>query len=489
MTECLLLNENSMRIKLLRFFFYLMLICCNFSSVIPASLSLQKIDTYSAYGVAHDVLIDKNILQSVQQKLADSVNLFTSKQFKTDVQEIIKFSSLAKSHQEMQALIEPVRHRYQVLSSCQGPAHLIESYQAQFKIIDDFKKNFLSLNKNYLVSSNVQTVVGSEATKFETFYGTSIQHVLHAETVDTLNKSAELVVSNASELATKAGVVAVICADKAYELNSIKEIRQGFDWINLGKMILRCGEGAVKGLYKGSFELSAQMFCMALNPVQTATSFVQAAVNVLAHPQESFQKISTYAQTAIDLTRNFDFKKVVKGYLENLEHNPESTSEITVKTLLQFFGHYKFIQPLQTSIQNVFRLSTLAHAITHKFVPKAGKVYEAVKSSSNAVKEEVKLLKVANMKQFFKEFELGQLLAPSSIKTNHQYQGQAIYRLEKKINSFLKKGYCFYLDALHKDHIEIFDYTGRALFVMNLDGTLNIVKSKIVREQQRTIKL
>lgn len=35
-----------------------------------------------------------------------------------------------------------------------------------------------------------------------------------------------------------------------------------------------------------------------------------------------------------------------------------------------------------------------------------------------------------------------------------------------------------YLDALHKDHLEIIDKAGNVKYVLNLDGTLNSDKTK-----------
>ena len=256
-----------------------------------------------------------------------------------------------------------------MLSSLSGPAHIIESYKAQFKIIDEFKKTFLPSTKQYVVSTNVATVLGRDVARYETFHGAPIQHTLHAETVGVLNNSAELVVNNASEFATKAGNAAATCADKAYALNSVKEVQQGFDWVNLGKFILRCSEGAVVGLYKGSFELGVNMASMALNPMKTAKSLVVTIYDTLSHPQESVQNVVSLAQMAIDFAQNFDVSKAIKGYFVNLWDKPETVSESTIKTLVQFIGNRTLIQPLRASIQNSFSLSKLAHAITNKIIP------------------------------------------------------------------------------------------------------------------------
>lgn len=64
-------------------------------------------------------------------------------------------------------------------------------------------------------------------------------------------------------------------------------------------------------------------------------------------------------------------------------------------------------------------------------------------------------------------------------KSKVKYDGQSIYKVEKKTdNQYLKKGYGVYLDALHKDHLEVIDKTGNVKYVLNLDGTLNPDKTK-----------
>ena len=59
--------------------------------------------------------------------------------------------------------------------------------------------------------------------------------------------------------------------------------------------------------------------------------------------------------------------------------------------------------------------------------------------------------------------------------------------VEKNVNDYLKKGDHFYLDAMHMDHIEVFDKFGNFKTILNLDGTVNIAKVKAVRKDGRNI--
>jgi hypothetical protein len=93
------------------------------------------------------------------------------------------------------------------------------------------------------------------------------------------------------------------------------------------------------------------------------------------------------------------------------------------------------------------------------------------------------------MKEFFSNIEIGKILEKHSIKLNQRYKGQTIYRLGKKINESMKKGYHYYLDSLHYDHIEVFDNNGFVKFVLNLDGSQNIAKTKQALKEARKIPL
>jgi hypothetical protein len=74
----------------------------------------------------------------------------------------------------------------------------------------------------------------------------------------------------------------------------------------------------------------------------------------------------------------------------------------------------------------------------------------------------------------------GKAINGASRKTKLQYQGQSIHEVTKntKLDGFkLRKGDHYYVDGLHKDHIEVFDSRGKARGVLNLNGTFNADKS------------
>lgn len=85
---------------------------------------------------------------------------------------------------------------------------------------------------------------------------------------------------------------------------------------------------------------------------------------------------------------------------------------------------------------------------------------------------------VGNMSEFFKS-KFGKKLKDCSSKTSKMVDGQSVYKVNEKTKiPGLKKGDQFYLDGLHKDHIEVFDSNGNFRTVLNLDGSINVEKIK-----------
>ncbi len=85
---------------------------------------------------------------------------------------------------------------------------------------------------------------------------------------------------------------------------------------------------------------------------------------------------------------------------------------------------------------------------------------------------------VGNMKEFLSRPGFGRELASATLKTSKMYDGQSVYQVTKTIGDNIKRGDQIYLDGLHKDHLEVFDKAGRFKFVLNLDGSINDVKTR-----------
>ncbi len=85
------------------------------------------------------------------------------------------------------------------------------------------------------------------------------------------------------------------------------------------------------------------------------------------------------------------------------------------------------------------------------------------------------------MKEFF-QLPFGKVLRQNSQSMKKYYQGQKMYKITAKIpETSLKIGDIFYLDALEKNHLEVFDAHGNIKTVLNLDGTVNVKKSNAAK--------
>ncbi|MDP8799112.1 hemagglutinin repeat-containing protein [Serratia marcescens] len=95
---------------------------------------------------------------------------------------------------------------------------------------------------------------------------------------------------------------------------------------------------------------------------------------------------------------------------------------------------------------------------------------------------------VGNMSEFLKQPGFGSEIKELSKKTSKQYQGQSVYQANKPVGDYIQKGDQFYLDAKHKDHIEVFDSTGtKVRAVLNLDGSFNDAKTKAAKAEGRRL--
>ena len=97
---------------------------------------------------------------------------------------------------------------------------------------------------------------------------------------------------------------------------------------------------------------------------------------------------------------------------------------------------------------------------------------------------------VENMSEFFSG-NFGSVLKNSSSKISRSIQGQSVFKVSDKIPGFkkLRRGDHFYLDGMHKNHLEVFDKKGNIRRVLNLDGTINIEKTASTIKEGRRIKL
>ncbi|OCQ50631.1 hypothetical protein Ppb6_04198 [Photorhabdus australis subsp. thailandensis] len=94
---------------------------------------------------------------------------------------------------------------------------------------------------------------------------------------------------------------------------------------------------------------------------------------------------------------------------------------------------------------------------------------------------------VGNMKEFFKQKGFGNQAKGNSQKTSKIYQGQSVYKASNDISDNIRTGDQFYLDGRHKNHLEVFDKRGNFIHVLNLDGSINLDKTKAAAAEGRRL--
>ena len=111
---------------------------------------------------------------------------------------------------------------------------------------------------------------------------------------------------------------------------------------------------------------------------------------------------------------------------------------------------------------------------------------EPLKNKTELLDDAIKV--VNNTAEFFNNTAFGKNLKGVSQKTSKRIQGQSIHKVTGKNDFGLKKGDHYYLDGLHKDHLEVFDSRGNFKKVLNLDGTVNSTKTKAAAGRKIDIK-
>ncbi len=218
---------------------------------------------------------------------------------------------------------------------------------------------------------------------------------------------------------------------------------------------------------------------------------------------EAEQWVDVVSHLAADMTYSFGIGKTVR-YLKEIDAIGKAKRQATsvVNQLKKGLDAVLAERPIVITAEGIAVQAPKAAeelAILQKSIQKTGSAAkEKIKDSKELLKAEHlcqnsnahgNVIKFFNMKQFFKESDFGKILSNYSIKLKQMYKGQAIYRVEKDIGEYLKKGYHFYLDKLHLDHLEVFDEKGYAKAVLNLNGKLNLSKTEVAIKQARTIKL
>lgn len=242
-------------------------------------------------------------------------------------------------------------------------------------------------------------------------------------------------------------------------------------------------EDTYQGKGEDPLSLNRYLYCTG-NPV----GYVDESGNVAIVPLLVYlgkTGVETIPDVLIDLFLDGGNFSAAKSFWGNFALNviPIAGEFQTVKKLGELATKYG--DEIVQGLKNIDYITKNLDAII-EFVKKEDALGLAsfIKGGSTTLKGAGK--SVSNMGEFFSE-GFGKGLKDNLSKTNVQYQGQSIYKVtEKTGNEYLKKGYGVYLDALHKDHLEVINKAGDVIYVLNLDGTLNA--DKTAKALGRTVK-
>ncbi|MFA6066457.1 MAG: hypothetical protein WC707_04745 [Candidatus Babeliaceae bacterium] len=206
-------------------------------------------------------------------------------------------------------------------------------------------------------------------------------------------------------------------------------------------------------------------------PTAVAVScVVNVAASVIASPVATAIGMSLNGHAIITHGKDFIEDAIAIGYAV-VDNNPYgagralATATVDGAKLLQAVNGFKELKKYHLSRSNPNKTGGSSRS----------KLGES--ETKNISQSRVDPNQKFTMKDFFNS-DIGRELKKESIPTGYIYQGAQIYKVNGKPNNqYLNKGDQFYLDMLHRNHIEVFDKSGTAKCVLNMDGTLNGLKT------------
>ncbi len=236
------------------------------------------------------------------------------------------------------------------------------------------------------------------------------------------------------------------------------------------KLVTSWGPAIARGIAKGM----ARGLIHAINPLHTVLG-----------PYYKLKLITDCITFAVE-----ELQPVFE-YLSLVESDPEKAREALSKCADPF----KNLAVQWNEMSDEQKIETVSQVLTEMIVVgKSSRLSQKVKQSAEkwAQKSQVaqklgvvrETFKVANIHEFFK-MPFGIKLKSKCQPMKQSYQGQRMYKVTENIpGTPLKKGDIFYLDAQHKNHLEVFTEQGKSRTVLNLDGSINVDKTRSAKHRR-----
>jgi hypothetical protein len=332
--------------------------------------------------------------------------------------------------------------------------------------------------------------------------GDIIQQTIHNKFIDITKTTASLWYSNKfSKHDKNIGIIADF-TDAGLVFNHAGNTDKATALAEACWMLLNCISAAGEGVVEGAHNIVDDI----IHPIRTAQNILDSAATcgyymgkvaieigelgylVLSeHPDETYKKMETWTN---NFTIIYKAIKEKRATLKTRDIIKEATSFDT-----QCYATSKALHGVGTLFKQASKVAkktyhankTTALTTPEGIIVKiADNAVEYMKSAQEVVTRT--FLKAANMSEFF-ELPLGKALIKNSQKMPERFQHSPIYKITKDIpGTDLKKGYFYYLDRFHKDHIEVFDHAYKCINVYNLDGTPNLTKHIMAQKNGRNIR-
>lgn len=370
---------------------------------------------------------------------------------------------------------------------------------------------------------------GLNPKEFQVFSGNELKQAIHQQYVDIVNSAADLHVKYHNNDSVKQfAQTTVTIADIGHQYNKNGFVLEAQHIADFCKALLHHTKEAAIGAYEGIPIGIVRTIEMIQHPIHTITGIAESAVSAAKGYLYIMMEASDL-EMRFGLSAEMGEKKAQEiGKLFRPVHESikQKISELTVRDcsrmaasavtegflqakLLKATG--SFFNLVSKELQIAAReipaamleeqlLVTTADGQVLKMAGGPGKdtmsfrdmVEKGPKNTfgSNTVPQVEKTrntFKVGNMKEFFKT-EFGAKL--KKVSTKVKGQNQTTYKLNDKIaHSDLNKGDIYYLDTMHRDHLEVFKKNGEIRMVINLDGTINVKKTAVAIQENRSIKV
>lgn len=376
------------------------------------------------------------------------------------------------------------------------------------KIEQIFQGNIILSHQAYELSSDAIGLLSKERLDPMGYFecsGDQFQQAIHQECIGILEK---LALPNQDILVKEYMNSMLHLVDAARESNQSNSPIEAMSLTNVCWSILDCIKAAGEGIIEGTIStvvnhpieatlcICAPQYLLAYHVGKIAYAYLDIKIACLMDQEAGAQKLVDYMQpfiSCVDAISEGDI--TLRG---SVKLAATVATQVVVQGKVQA-GFKIFYETTKKRAKNYLKNNPAATA--QQYLATAdGRILQAAggpgkntlnlrdvrgKGTKNSgINTEKSVLTFKNMQEFF-ESKFGMELKRASDPTSRQWDGQTIFKLNRKLNKYgLKKGDQFYLDAVHKDHLEVFNKRGKFKTVLNLDGTENILKREAAKNRK-----